>query len=93
MLQTNGLLATWAFIVKNMEDEDGKKLTGTALLDHLKIEFSDIDKHFDPKTFFQSYLVNEKLTSMELWNLTEETIKFSIWLKRAAETYCEVKNE
>jgi CRISPR type III-B/RAMP module-associated protein Cmr5 len=98
MLQTNGLLATWAHLVAKggpapasapAESLDANALAARALLDHLR-------SHAPANLFAAANGTAEALdalwgrepsgaSGLTLRRLTAEAIRYSVWLKRAAE--------
>jgi CRISPR type III-B/RAMP module-associated protein Cmr5 len=98
MLQTNGLLATWAHLVAKggpapastpTASLDENALAARALLDHLR-------SHAPAKLFAAADGNAEALdalwgkdpsgaSGLTLRRLTAEAIRYSVWLKRAAE--------
>ncbi len=89
MLRTNGLLATWAFLM----GKDKGKDTLTALNAHLKQQFNNIVAEQYDDTFKnwvgykenQQTPINPQLTHDLLREITAEAIEYSGWLKRATE--------
>jgi len=97
MLRTNGLLATWAFL---MVKKDKGKDTLRALNEHLHEQFNtsipedykDTFKNWvgysevqQKKNLYLNNPNNPNLTQDLLREITEEAIEYSGWLKRAAE--------
>ncbi len=86
MLQINGLLATWAFLLAKKEH----KLLN-ALLQHLRTIVPDPEKRADsPEAAFLHWVggrgsANGGIEGGPLRVLTAEAIGWSVWLKRAAE--------
>ena len=101
MFQTNGFLATWAFLLAKKEGEHLRCLT--ALREYLATPILALpvsspketeDPTEDPTVPYSLFLrwigAREDaapLSVAELRRLTEEAIEFSGWLKRAAKTY------
>jgi len=89
MLQTNGLLATWAFLL-------AKKQTHRRCLDqllrHLRTRKLVAAGGDDAMVVFQRWVGTKtggELTGPDLRRLTGEAIDFAVWLKRAAEAHGE----
>jgi CRISPR/Cas system CMR-associated protein Cmr5 small subunit len=89
MLQTNGLLATWAHLLAKNEPEH------RAALKILTKHFQDLGLPLAgerPDAVFERWVGSAQgLSSRELRRWTAEAIEFSVWLKRAAEALCDVK--
>ncbi len=86
MLQTNGLLATWAYLLSK------KKVEGRAaeaLLAHFRRAGLDVPAEGAPTDVFTRVWVRPGLSSRRLRQLTHEAIVYSVWLKRAAEALCD----
>jgi CRISPR type III-B/RAMP module-associated protein Cmr5 len=99
MLRTNGLLATWAFL---MVKKDKGKDTLRALNDHLRGQFNNHIVATNYRDTFKNWVGysevqqennlylnnpnNPNLTQDLLREITEEAIEYSGWLKRAAES-------
>ena len=82
MIQVNGLLSTWAFLLSKKE---------TALLEilaeHLWFSERGAGEPPTPRAMFDGWLglSHQQLTGPRLRRLTEEALAFSVWLKRAAQ--------
>lgn len=85
MFHLNGVLATFAFLIKN---EKVNKLT-KALLDHLRESArANIPEAFRAEHIFQgerAWVKPENLQTSDFFTITDEMIKYATWLKRAAE--------
>ena len=88
MFHTNGMLATFAFLLsKNKEGKLNEMLEN--LLKHLK----ETKRFIVPSDFnaYKIYLGGEawiepgRLQTNDFFTITDEMIKYSTWLKRAAE--------
>jgi CRISPR/Cas system CMR-associated protein Cmr5 small subunit len=95
MLQRNGLLATWSFLLSKRKSGEGEKapaLALNALLSHLSA--SEIGLVAPPArdalALFRDQWTSRdsSLSGLELRRLTAEALLFAGWLKRAAETLC-----
>jgi CRISPR/Cas system CMR-associated protein Cmr5 small subunit len=96
MLQINGLLASWAFLLRRKGTNE--RLLG-ALLQHLRGVFPRQTYpllHRDGATLDNVVLgvgarndSSPPLTSSQLRGLTAEAIRYATWLKRAAEALCD----
>jgi CRISPR/Cas system CMR-associated protein Cmr5 small subunit len=88
MLQINGLLATWAFLLAKKEHN----LLST-LLQHLHSVLPNLEKQADTaEAAFLRWVggpgrKKDGIDSMLLRALTAEAIAWSVWLKRAAEAH------
>jgi CRISPR/Cas system CMR-associated protein Cmr5 small subunit len=79
MLQVNGLLATWAFLISKKEE---------SLLHTLAMHLMPHSDHaLQPRAIFLRWVGSGagRLTASELRRLTDEALAFSAWLKRAAQ--------
>lgn len=86
MLQTNGLLATWAHLLAKNGSEYEQALT--ALTSHLRS--LGLAGEVTPEALFGLWVdARRGLSSLELRRRTAEAIEFSVWLKRAAEALCD----
>lgn len=86
MLQTNGLLATWAHLLAKNGSEYEQALA--ALTSHLRS--LELAGEATPEALFNAWVdARTGLFSVELRRRTAEAIEFSVWLKRAAETLCD----
>jgi CRISPR/Cas system CMR-associated protein Cmr5 small subunit len=89
MLQTNGLLATWAHLLAKGKPEHKAALK--ALADHLR----DLDPSMgtdspDPANLFNTWIDAQRgLTGAALRAKTAEAVQIAVWLKRAAEALCD----
>lgn len=90
MFQTNGLLATWAFLLKKSRCEHTKIME--SIIEYFQIiRLNDLNQT-NPKTIFLNWIGHDMvqpLSGQELMIRTREAIIFSGWLKRAAEAYCD----
>ena len=87
MLQTNGLLASWAHLVSKKGAEYGK--TAEALLQHLQKVGLAEPQPADPRRVLLEVWTGSALTGDTLRRLTQESIIYAVWLKRAAEALCD----
>lgn len=89
MLQTNGLLATWAHLLAKKGREYERIVE--ALLRHL--QHQGIGLVEGPTSaeavFLEVWTVAGGATGGRLRRLTAEAIAYSVWLKRAAEALCD----
>lgn len=82
MLQTNGLLATWAFLLSKNE---------TALLQTLRDHLWEFERQQgnapDPRVMFNVWVADGvgQLNGPRLRKLTAEALALAAWLKRAAQ--------
>jgi len=92
MFQTNGLLATWAFLLSKSQKNKEHKEALQILLAHFR------DGHFNLRVNnpdIVRVLTEEwtgstaTLQGTQLMRLTAEAVAFSGWLKRAAEALCD----
>ncbi len=94
LLQVNGLLATWAFLLSKGAREHRECLG--FLVHHLRQEFPSLTPAGDAETVFLRWVgartgaaappaAAEPLTGPALRQLTAEALAFAGWLKRAAE--------
>lgn len=93
MFQSNGLLATWAFLLsKNKTSQNPQNDILNALLEHFKdTRFNlGVGQELNAMTVFTHKWTGgtPPLSGVELMKLTGEAIIFSGWLKRAAEALC-----
>ncbi len=89
MIQQNGLIATWAFLLAKNKDHHQSILS--LLMAHYRknVPFLDIPEGLSAKDFYHNHLINENgQACARLMELTAETIAFSGWIKRAAEALC-----
>ena len=95
MLQTNGLLASCAFLfAKNEPERKAVREACRSHLDHAELASlhaaaAKLDEVFKPSRA----AARRPLTGPELQRLTAETIAFAGWLKRAAEATCDTGEE
>jgi CRISPR type III-B/RAMP module-associated protein Cmr5 len=88
MLQTNGLLATWAFLLAKKE-----KILISSLHSYLMSRFKTLFTDDSPEDFassinrFEIWIGQNGLSSLQLRQLTSEAIEFAGWLKRAVKAY------
>ncbi len=91
MIQSNGLLATWAFLLAKEKKSPTHKKLADILTEYYKTflpeyELNDITRH----TFFTEHLTKDGTrVAQNLMKLTAEAIAISGWIKRAAEALCE----
>ncbi|MBN1271075.1 MAG: type III-B CRISPR module-associated protein Cmr5 [Candidatus Aminicenantes bacterium] len=91
MLQTNGLLATWAFLLgKEKKESDKNYLLSKNIEEHLK-SISLIRNEKESEKLLE-YWTKNGMSFSDFSHLTDEAIQYAVWLKRAAEAY-EEKNE
>lgn len=97
MLQINGLLAAWAFLLA--KDEDPHHQTLAAVRDHLTADELGLRPLLPSlEAVFAADGGNgadgpSPLTGPELRRLTAETLVYAGWLKRAAEALCDTGEE
>ena len=90
MLQTNGLLATWAYLLAK-EKKDRQDIA-KALLEHLRDSgVAPASASRDARAVFLNDWTGPqaRLGTGELRRLTAEAIIYAGWLKRAAEAVCD----
>ena len=92
MLQINGLLAGWAFLLVKQKKHPGVgRILGT-ILSHLRDPALGLQVPAgSPENVFRHWVGSNtrqqpNLSGSDLRRLTAECIAFSAWLKRAAET-------
>jgi CRISPR/Cas system CMR-associated protein Cmr5 small subunit len=86
MLQTNGLLATWAHLLAKNGSEYEQALA--VLASHL--QSLRLAGDATPEALFNAWVdVRTGLSSVDLRRRTAEAIEFAVWLKRAAEAVCD----
>ncbi len=84
MLRTNGLLATWAHLLKKEKPEHAA--AAGALLAHLRALSLVPPEGSAVKVFLDCWTAPAGGASgLQLRRLTAEAVAFSVWLKRAAE--------
>lgn len=83
MLQTNGLLATWAFLLAKGESSHLALLR--SLASHLRSEGIGLVREPDAKRLLTSEWTDPRTGPAQLQRLTAEVIAFAGWLKRASE--------
>jgi CRISPR/Cas system CMR-associated protein Cmr5 small subunit len=87
MLQTNGLLATWAHLLAKNNSEHQEALA--ALTSHL--QSLGLAGQLTPSGLFDDWIDADRgLSSAELRRRTAEAMEFSVWVKRAAEALCDM---
>lgn len=90
MFQNNGLLATWAFLLK--QDKVQHNTILNALLEHFQHDHFNLVAAgpLTPRKVFVEHWThqNRALNGAQLMQLTAEAVAFSGWLKRAAEALC-----
>jgi CRISPR/Cas system CMR-associated protein Cmr5 small subunit len=88
MLQTNGLLATWAHLLAKAKKDEEYREALKALLEHFRAApLRLVPDHGDAGKVFTG-LWNAPASAAsgaQLRRLTAEAIAFAVWLKRAAE--------
>lgn len=86
MIQTNGLLATWAFLLSKGPNTDESRLLDI-LAEHLWRSENPVDVPPSPRNAFLTWIGDApgQLTGSHLRQLTDEALAFSAWLKRAAQ--------
>lgn len=92
MLQANGLLASWAFLLAKRAKPGKSKNAHDRCLAILHAFLSDERLGLtvgstDPHETFLGWVNGDGLGSRDLRRATAETIQFAVWLKRAAEAY------
>ena len=88
MLQNNGLLATWAFLLAKDRTEHQK--VWDALFDHFSATLP-MSENLNVQNIFTELFTSEtKMNGHKLRQFTEEALKYSGWLKRGAEVFCDV---
>jgi CRISPR/Cas system CMR-associated protein Cmr5 small subunit len=94
MFQTNGLLATWAHLLAKNESAHRNALA--AMTEYLAPrEPREKDRTADARTLFGRWLRGDAqggvsaLSGGELRERTAEAIEYAVWLKRAAEAFCD----
>lgn len=82
MIQVNGLLSTWAFLLSK-----GDHALLNILTEHLWRSENHLDAPPAPRDMFLGWIGdgNGQLTGSRLRRLTEEALAFSAWVKRAAQ--------
>jgi CRISPR/Cas system CMR-associated protein Cmr5 small subunit len=87
MLQTNGLLATWAHLLSK---DRADRCAAEALLSYFKAARLGVPKDATPlDLLIRTWtLASPAFPSHQLRRLTREATVYSVWLKRAAETLC-----
>jgi len=81
MLQTNGLLATWAHLLSKRE----ASMVLQTLADHLWHWENRHGAQPTPRAVFVGWVSDDQaqLTGTRLRRLTDEALAFAVWLKRA----------
>jgi len=86
MFHANGLLATFAFLMKKQEE---RKTLIDDLLTHLKeAPLNLVAEGFDRNTIFNEnagWVNPDNFTTTQFFVITDEMIQYATWLKRAAE--------
>jgi CRISPR/Cas system CMR-associated protein Cmr5 small subunit len=97
MLQTNGLLATWAHLLAKGGKEHRNEYDDMAalLLQHLR--HPSVNLAGDPNRsardiFFEIWIAQDQ-GGLPLRRRTAEALELSVWLKRAAEALCDKGGE
>jgi CRISPR/Cas system CMR-associated protein Cmr5 small subunit len=88
LLQTNGLLATWAHLLAK---EKAEAQAAAALLGHFRGVGLPVPAEGTPLAVLTGtwLAAGAGLSSRDLRRLTHEAIIYSAWLKRAAEALCD----
>lgn len=86
MLQTNGLLATWAHLLDKAQKEEGAERILGIVLAHLQLPEQQAGQ-IAPRDAFLGWIGEgaDQLTGARLRHLTEEVLALAAWLKRAAQ--------
>lgn len=91
MLQTNGLLATWAFLLA--KDKPEHRRIRQSLFAHFTSDGCNLSvpDNLNDTSIFTDYWTNNNSgdRGLILREFTQEAIAFSVWLKRAAEALCD----
>jgi len=97
MLQTNGLLASWAFLLAKRDREPARKELEEAIREHLvdgavglSGDAGKLDGIFDVEGGGDD---RPTLSGHELRRLSAEAVVYAGWLKRAAEALCATAEE
>jgi CRISPR/Cas system CMR-associated protein Cmr5 small subunit len=87
MLQTNGLLGTWAFLLARARKERSHADVLRALADHLRSEAIALigERAVDPKSVLLTEWTKPEVGSGLLQDVAAEALSYAGWLKRAAE--------
>lgn len=87
MLQTNGLLGTWAFLLARAGKERSHAAVLMALADHLRSEGIALigERAVDPKSVLLKEWTQPEAGSDLLQDVAAEALAYAGWLKRAAE--------
>jgi CRISPR type III-B/RAMP module-associated protein Cmr5 len=100
MLQTNGLLATWAHLLARAgpgPTPNEYRRAMEALLEHLRHKDTGplLREPGDAAAVLTAIWSRRPsgASGRELRRLTAETIRYSVWLKRAAEALCEKESQ
>jgi CRISPR type III-B/RAMP module-associated protein Cmr5 len=95
MLQTNGLLAAWAYLLAKQDREPAREKLERALREHLSHEAIGLGGLVAKlEGIFSSENGDRRgLAGPELRRLTAEAVVYSGWLKRAAEALCATAEE
>ena len=89
MLQNNGLLATWAFLLSKTGAPHKAMLN--ILLVHLRNDYFrfPIQRDTPAAVFIHDWTGQPPLQGPQLMQITAEALAFSGWLKRASEALCD----
>lgn len=87
MLRTNGLLATWAFLLAKGKGkaESPHQAVLKNLASHLRSEGIGLVRETDEKRLLLSEWTGPQTGAAQLQRLTAEAIAYAGWLKRASE--------
>ena len=97
MLQTNGLLAAWAFLLAKREREPAREELEEAIREHLVDEAVGLSRDVGKldRIFADEGGGDDRptLSGHELRRLSAEAVVYAGWLKRAAEALCATAEE
>jgi CRISPR/Cas system CMR-associated protein Cmr5 small subunit len=97
MLQTNGLLATWAHLLAKGGKEHRNEYDDMAalLLQHFRNPSVNLagDPNRSAKDIFFEVWISGHQGGLPLRRRTAEALELSVWLKRAAEALCDKGGE
>lgn len=99
MLRTNGLLATWAFLLTKEKKKDRQPTPLRAVLEHLRsLPGLDVPAQGDLEAVFLHWVggatgAGGSVDGPALRALTAEALAFAGWLKRAAEARGDAEGE
>jgi len=91
MLQTNGLLGTWAFLLAKAGKERSHADVVNALAKHLRSEGIELigERAVEPKSVLLTEWTKPEASSDLLQDVAAEALAYAGWLKRAAEALSE----